>query len=197
MIIKTADYITSGTKIEHLPEDCLPEFLFCGRSNVGKSSFINGLTNRKALARTSSNPGKTQTLNFFFINKEFYLVDVPGYGYAKVSKSLREEFGAMIEEYLTKRVNLKVAFLLIDYRHPPTKLDVTMYEYLKYCGIKTAIILTKRDKLNQSERAKNKNMIIKELNLVKGDTIIETSAEEKFGIEKTWNFIEEHLGKDE
>ncbi len=193
MIIKQAEYITSGTRMEHLPDDVLPEFLFCGRSNVGKSSFINALLNRKQLARTSSNPGKTQTLNYFFINKSFYFVDVPGYGYAKVSKTLREQFGEMIEEYLTKRINLKVAFLLIDYRHPPTELDVTMYNYLKYCNVKVGIILTKRDKLNQSERAKNKNMIIKHFDLEKTDTIIETSSEEKFGIEKTLNFIEENL----
>ncbi|MFI3252314.1 MAG: ribosome biogenesis GTP-binding protein YihA/YsxC [bacterium] len=193
MKIKQAQYITSGTRTEHLPEDVLPEFLFCGRSNVGKSSFINGLCNHKGLAKTSSNPGKTQTLNYFFINKEFYFVDVPGYGYAKVSKSLREAFGEMIEHYLTTRKNLRVAFLLIDYRHPPTTHDIQMYEYLKYCGIKTAIILTKRDKLNQSERAKNKNMIIKHFNLEKTDTVIETSSEEKFGIEKTLLFIEENL----
>ena len=142
MKITSAEFIVSGTKIIHFPTDELPEVLFCGRSNVGKSSFINALVNRKALARTSSNPGKTQTVNFFKINNNFYLVDVPGYGYAKVSKSLKETFGQMIEEYLMKRTTLKKAFLLVDYRHEPTQDDVLMYQFLKYHYFPVCVIAT-------------------------------------------------------
>ena len=165
MKITSADFIVSGTKIAHFPTDNLPEVLFCGRSNVGKSSFINALVNRKALARTSSNPGKTQTVNFYLVNKTFYLVDVPGYGYARVSKGLKEQFGQMIEEYLTKRETLKRAFLLVDYRHEPTSDDCLMYEFLKAYNIKVCVIATKMDKLKNSELVKNKKAILNKLNL--------------------------------
>ena len=165
MKITSAEFITSGTKIAHFPTDGLPEVLFCGRSNVGKSSFINALVNRKSLARTSSNPGKTQTVNFFLVNKNFYLVDVPGYGYAKVSKSMKESFGKMIEEYLMKRETLKRAFLLVDYRHEPTSDDCLMYEFLKAYNIKVCVIATKMDKLKNSELVKNKKAIYAKLNL--------------------------------
>lgn len=189
MKINSAEFVLSGTKIAHFPKDELPEVMFCGRSNVGKSSFINALVNRKSLARTSSNPGKTQTVNFFLINKEFYLVDVPGYGYAKVSKSLKETFGKMIEEYLTKRENLKKAFLLVDYRHEPTNDDVLMYEFLKTYNIPVCVIATKMDKLKNSELVKNKKAIINKLGLADGDELIATSSETKRGIEETLNII--------
>lgn len=189
MKINSAEFVLSGTKIAHFPKDELPEVMFCGRSNVGKSSFINALVNRKSLARTSSNPGKTQTVNFFLINKEFYLVDVPGYGYAKVSKSLKETFGKMIEEYLTKRENLKKAFLLVDYRHEPTNDDVLMYEFLKAYNIPVCVIATKMDKLKNSELVKNKKAIINKLGLTDGDEFIATSSETKRGIEETLNII--------
>ena len=131
MIIKSANYVIGGTKISHFPTDNLPEVLFVGRSNVGKSSFINALCN-KTIARTSSNPGKTQVINFFMINDSFYFVDVPGYGYARVSKTKIEEFGKMIENYITNRVNLKAVFLLVDFKVGPTKDDILMYEFLKF-----------------------------------------------------------------
>ena len=193
MKISSADFVTSGTKISHFPTDNLPEVLFCGRSNVGKSSFINALVNRKSLARTSSNPGKTQTVNFFLVNKEFYLVDVPGYGYARVSKGMKEAFGKMIEEYLTKRVNLKRAFLLVDYRHEPTNDDVLMYEFLKAYDIKVCVIATKMDKLKNSELVKNKKAIFNKLNLREGDLFIPTSSETKKGISETLEVIEQSI----
>lgn len=193
MKITSAEFIVSGTKIIHFPTDELPEVLFCGRSNVGKSSFINALVNRKALARTSSNPGKTQTVNFFKINNNFYLVDVPGYGYAKVSKSLKETFGQMIEEYLMKRTTLKKAFLLVDYRHEPTQDDVLMYQFLKYHNIPVCVIATKMDKLKNSELVKNKKAIIAKLNLSEDDQFIATSSETKKGIEETLAIIEESI----
>lgn len=193
MKITSADFIVSGTKIAHFPTDNLPEVLFCGRSNVGKSSFINALVNRKALARTSSNPGKTQTVNFYLVNKNFYLVDVPGYGYARVSKGLKEQFGQMIEEYLTKRETLKRAFLLVDYRHEPTSDDVLMYQFLKHYNIKVCVIATKMDKLKNSELVKNKKAIISKLNLDSEDMFIATSSETKKGILETLEVIEKAI----
>lgn len=195
MKISSADFIVSGTKIAHFPTDNLPEVLFCGRSNVGKSSFINALVNRKALARTSSNPGKTQTVNFYLVNKTFYLVDVPGYGYARVSKSLKEQFGQMIEEYLTKRETLKRAFLLVDYRHEPTADDVLMYQFLKHYNIKVCVIATKMDKLKNSELVKNKKAIISKLNLDSEDIFIATSSETKKGILETLEVIEKAINE--
>ena len=195
MKITSAEFVTSGTKIVHFPTDGLPEVLFCGRSNVVKSSFINALVNRKSLARTSSNPGKTQTVNFFLVNKMFYLVDVPGYGYARVSKSMKESFGKMIEEYLTKRETLKRAFLLVDYRHEPTNDDCLMYEFLKAYDIKVCVIATKMDKLKNSELVKNKKAILNKLNLREGDLFIPTSSETKKGILETLQIIEESINE--
>ncbi|MCR5231307.1 MAG: ribosome biogenesis GTP-binding protein YihA/YsxC, partial [Acholeplasmatales bacterium] len=154
MVIKKAEFYTSAVSKETLPEESRIEVMFCGRSNVGKSSFINMLTNRKSLARTSSNPGKTQTLNFYEINDDLYFVDVPGYGYARVSKSIKETFGKMIEEYVTSRNVLKMVFLLVDFRHKPTEDDCLMYEFLKYNNLPVTVIATKADKVKNSERRK-------------------------------------------
>lgn len=182
MEIKYAEFVTSAVKLDQMPDDNRVEFMFCGRSNVGKSSFINMLVNRKNLARTSSNPGKTQTLNIFDINKEFYFIDVPGYGYARVSKSIKATFGKMIEEYVVNRENLKMVFLLVDFRHKPSEDDVLMYNFLKYYNHPVTIIATKSDKIKNSERARCKKQIIDTLNLQDGDKLIITSSEKREGL---------------
>lgn len=182
MEIKQAEFITSAVKNEGLPTHEEVEFMFCGRSNVGKSSFINMLTNRKKLAKTSSNPGKTQTLNVYHINQQFYFIDVPGYGFARVSKSIKATFGKMIEEYVTERKNLKLVFLLVDFRHKPTEDDVLMYQFLKYYEKRVCVIATKADKVKNRERAKNKKVILEMLQLDSLDSFIVTSSETREGI---------------
>lgn len=192
MIIKSANYVIGGTKSEHFPTDNLPEILFVGRSNVGKSSFINALCNTN-IARTSSNPGKTQVINFFLINKEFYFVDVPGYGYARVSKTKIEEFGKMIENYITNRETLKAVFLLIDFKVGPTSDDLLMYDFLKFYNKKIYVICTKSDKVNMSNTIKTKKSILAKLNLDE-DSIIVTSSEKKLNLDKCLNVIEKLVG---
>lgn len=182
MVITKSDFITSAVNIDGFPDNDHIELMFCGRSNVGKSSFINLLCNRKNLARTSSNPGKTQTLNIYSVNDIFYFVDVPGYGYANVSKKIKESFGKMIENYVEKRKNLKHVFLLVDFRHKPTEDDVLMYQFLKYYHYPVTIIATKSDKVKNSERSKNKKLILETLNLQDNDKMIVTSASSKEGI---------------
>ena len=152
MIIRSVEFVTSAVHKEGYPIDNLPEIVLSGRSNVGKSSFINSLLNRKNLAHTSSRPGKTQTLDFFLINEDFYFVDVPGYGYAKVSKTAREQFGQMIEEYLLNRSNLRLVILLIDFRHNPTQDDILMYNFLKSYHIPCLVVGTKSDKITKNRR---------------------------------------------
>jgi GTP-binding protein len=191
MLIKQAEFIKSSVDSNSLPPEDRLEFMFCGRSNVGKSSFINMLCNNYKLARTSSNPGKTQTLNFFLINKEFYFVDVPGYGYARVSKSIKETFGKMIEEYVTTRKALKMVFLLVDFRHKPTEDDCLMYEFLKYHKLPVTIIATKSDKIKNSERKKCKEAIINTLKLSNDDKFIITSSEKKEGLGLVLTLIDE------
>ncbi len=176
MKIHSADYVISAVSKAQYPEEILPEFMFMGRSNVGKSSFINMILNRKNLARTSSKPGKTQAINFYLINEKFFFVDVPGYGYAKVSKKQREQFGKMIEEYLTTRDNLKFVCLLIDFRHGPTEDDILMYNFLKYYNIKTVLVATKADKVRQKERHKARKTIEKKLEFEQSDEFIEVSS---------------------
>lgn len=153
MKIISSEYVASVASSESYLETDKSEVLLLGRSNVGKSSFINMILNRKNIAYTSGKPGKTQTLNFYHVNDEFYLVDAPGYGYAKVNKKVREKFGAMIEEYLTQRDNLKLVMLLVDLRHTPTQDDIMMYEFLSYYDIPTVIIATKSDKLSNNKIA--------------------------------------------
>lgn len=182
MLIKKADFITSAVSPAGFPDEDHIEVMFCGRSNVGKSSFINMLLNRKNLARTSSNPGKTQTLNIYSVNDEFYFVDVPGYGFANVSKSIKESFGKMIEKYVCERHNLKHVFLLVDFRHKPTEDDVLMYQFLKYYHYPVTVIATKSDKVKNCERAKNKKIILETLNLEAKDQLIVTSASKKEGL---------------
>lgn len=193
MEIKKAEFITSAVKNEGLPIHNGVEFMFCGRSNVGKSSFINTLTNRKKLAKTSSNPGKTQTLNVYHINDEFYFIDVPGYGFANVSKAVKATFGKMIEEYVTERTNLKMVFLLVDFRHKPTEDDKLMYDFLKYYNLPVTIIATKSDKVKNSERSKNKKIILETLELKDGDKMIVTSSSNREGLGLVLSKLDEVL----
>lgn len=175
------------------PEDERAEFLLLGRSNVGKSSFINTLIERKNFARTSSKPGKTQTLNFYLINDLFYLVDVPGYGYASVSKDRQRKFGLMIEEYLKNRPNLKQVFLLIDYRHKPTEDDILMYDFLKYYNKNITIIATKYDKVGKNGRVKQDQLIKETLKLTENDEVITFSTITKKGRGEVLSLIESKL----
>lgn len=193
MIIKQSEFILSGTNLSHLPKDNLPEFMLSGRSNVGKSSFINMVLNNNKMARISQNPGKTQTLNFFLVNKEFYLVDVPGYGYARVSQHQRELFGKMMEEYISKRENLKMVFLLVDFRHKPTNDDCLMYDFVKYYHIPVTIIATKKDKVKRSQYKAQEKLIKETLNLQEGDTFITTSSETKEGLLDVLKVLEDNL----
>ena len=173
------------------PEDNMAEFLLVGRSNVGKSSFINTLIERKNFARTSSKPGKTQTLNFYKVNDAFYLVDVPGYGYASVSKDTQKKFGLMIEEYLETRKELKRVFMLIDFRQKPTEDDILMYNFLKYYNLKVTIVATKADKIGTSKRDKCKKQITDTLDLVVGDDLVIFSSITKEGKDKIYKTIED------
>ena len=172
------------------PIDNKNEFLLVGRSNVGKSSFINTLIERKNFARTSSKPGKTQTLNFYKVNDCFYLVDVPGYGYASVSKDTQKKFGLMIEEYLKERKNLKHVFLLIDYRHKPTEDDLLMYEFLKYYNLDITIVATKYDKVGKNSRIKQDKLIKDALKLSSDDEVITFSTVTKKGRSEVLSIIE-------
>ena len=174
------------------PEDNMAEFLLVGRSNVGKSSFINTLIERKNFARTSSKPGKTQTLNFYKVNDAFYLVDVPGYGYASVSKDTQKKFGLMIEEYLKERPNLKHVFMLIDYRHKPTEDDCLMYEFLKYYNLNITIVATKFDKVSKNNRIKQ-DKIIKDTLKFEDDEFITFSTVTKKGRAEVLSVLEEYL----
>ncbi|MDF9866675.1 GTP-binding protein [Bacilli bacterium PM5-3] len=189
MKISSSYYLVGGTNSSNFPELDLPEFFLCGRSNVGKSTFINTLFNNKKLAKTSSQPGKTQVLNWFVINEAFCIVDAPGYGYAKVSKKQREEFGAMIEDYLVNRKNLRVVIMLLDYRHKPTEDDKMMYEFLKYYNIDTMFILTKEDKVKRNDRKKNLDIIMKELNCFDKEKFIPFSSETKINIDRVFKIF--------
>lgn len=191
MKITNVEFVTSAVRRSQYPTDKKCEFLLVGRSNVGKSSFINTLANRKNLARISAIPGKTQTLNFYLINEEFYLVDVPGYGFAKVSKGLKNKFGLIIEDYLKERDNLKRVFMLIDFRHKPTNDDVMMYEYLKYYNIPVTIVATKSDKVSKNSYEKNKKIIMDTLKVAENDNLILFSTVNKVGKQDVYKVIED------
>ena len=180
-----------AVRISQYPEDKKGEFLILGRSNVGKSSFINSVLGRKNLAYTSAKPGKTQTLNFYGINNKFYFIDVPGYGFAATSKENRHKFGMMIEEYLETREELKRVFMLIDFRHKPTEDDLLMYNFLKYYNVPVTIVATKADKVGGSKKNKNLNTILDTLDLVVGDDLIVFSSVTKLGVKEVIRKIEE------
>ena len=181
MKITSVNLAISAVRRSQYPTDNKPEFLMVGRSNVGKSSFINTMINRKNYARTSANPGKTQTINFYLINDEFYLVDAPGYGFANLSKARQKKFGLMMEDYLTTRPNLKNVFMLIDFRHKPSNDDIMMYNYLKHYKIPVTIVATKTDKVGITMHQKQRNMILSELDLVVGDDFVMFSNVTKVG----------------
>ena len=181
MKITSSEFIISALRMSQYPTDNLPEFMLVGRSNVGKSSFINLICGSKRLAKTSSTPGKTRFLNFYLLNKDFYFVDVPGYGYAGVSKKEQKKFGLMIEEYLEKRKNLVRTYMLVDIRHKPSSDDVLMYDYLKYYNLPVTIIATKKDKISKNKIEKNIRIIKDTLNFVNTDTLIAVSNVTKEG----------------
>ena len=188
--INSVNLEISAVRRSQYPTDNKPEFLLVGRSNVGKSSFINTLIHRKNYARTSSQPGKTQTINFYLVNDEFYLVDAPGYGFANVSKPMRKKFGLMMEDYLVNRPNLKNVFMLIDFRHKPTSDDIMMYQFLKYYDIPVTIVATKVDKVGITNRQKQRNLILDQLDLVVGDDFVMFSSVTKLGKEEIYDRIE-------
>ncbi len=193
MKVNNVELVISAVKPEQYPEGGLPEFALAGRSNVGKSSFINKMIGRKALARTSSKPGKTQTLNFYKIEEQLYFVDVPGYGYAKVSKTEREAWGKMIERYITARDVLRAVLLIVDLRHPPTSDDRMMYDFLKHYNIPTIVIATKADKIPKGKWDKHKKVVKETLDMEKGDPLIVFSSEIGLGFEQAWTEIEKRM----
>ena len=197
MIIKNVALETVCGITSTLPENIHPEFAFAGKSNVGKSSLINALMNRKSLARTSAQPGKTQTINFYNINDALYYVDLPGYGYAKVSQTEKEKWGKMIENYLHTSKQLRTVFLLIDIRHDPSVNDRNMYEWIKYQGYEPVIIATKLDKIKRSQRAKHIKMIKEGLGMPKEGIVIPFSAVTKDGREEIWDYINGIVAEEE
>ena len=190
MVIREASLEVIATRRSQYPIDGKPEFLLVGRSNVGKSSFINSILSRKNLAYTSARPGKTQTLNFYNVNGDFYLIDVPGYGYAAVDKKTQAKFGMMIEEYLEKREELKRVFMLIDFRHKPTEDDLLMYNFLKYYNLPVTVVATKADKVTGSKKEKNLKIILETLDLVVGDDLVVFSSVTKLGVKDVIKKIE-------
>lgn len=191
MIIKEANLEIIATRRSQYPEGDKPEFLLVGRSNVGKSSFINSILSRKNLAHTSAKPGKTQTLNFYGVNNKFYLIDVPGYCYAATDKKTQAKFGMMIEEYLEKRDNLKRVFMLIDFRLKPTEDDLLMYNFLKYHNLPVTVVATKADKVGGSKKQHNLKVILDTLDLVVGDDLVVYSSVTKLGVKEVLKKLED------
>lgn len=195
MKIDNSNLETIAVRASQYPTDNRDEFLLCGRSNVGKSSFINSILGRKNYAHTSSKPGKTQTLNFYLLNDHFYIVDVPGYGYADVSKEKQMKFGLMIEEYIKERRNLKAVFLLIDFKVGATEDDLLMYNFLKYYDIPTIIVATKCDKVKPSLKDKQVNTIMADLKLQPNDELVQFSSVTKKGRDEVLNIISSYLNE--
>lgn len=193
MKIDSTELTHIAVRTSQYPADTKNEFLLVGKSNVGKSSFINTILCRKNFARTSSKPGKTQTLNFYLVNDNFYLVDVPGYGYANVSKTQQKKFGLMIEEYLTTRKNLKMVFMLVDFRHKPSENDILMYDYLKYYNLPVCVIATKYDKVKSSQRDKQEKVVRETLKIKEEDSLVLFSSITKKGREEVYRQIIDKL----
>lgn len=193
MKVNNVELVISAVRPDQYPEDGLPEFALAGRSNVGKSSFINKMIGRKSMARTSSKPGKTQTLNFYKIEEKLFYVDVPGYGYAKVSKSEREAWGKMIERYITDREPLRAVIQIVDLRHPPSNDDVAMYDFMKHFEIPCIIIATKADKIPKGKWDKHKKIVRDTLDMDKTDPLIVFSSETGLGFDEAWKEIENRM----
>ncbi|MYL50225.1 YihA family ribosome biogenesis GTP-binding protein [Halobacillus litoralis] len=193
MKVNSADIVISAASKKQYPKAPIPEIALAGRSNVGKSSFINRMIQRKNLARTSSKPGKTQTLNFYIINEKFHFVDVPGYGYAKVSKKERAKWGEMMEEYFAEREQLRATALIIDIRHKPTEDDQLMYDYLKHFELPVMVIATKLDKIKKGQRTKQLKMIHEVLGMDEEDELIPFSSETGEGKDVAWTTMLSHL----
>ena len=193
MKVESANLKVLAARVSQYPEDHLPEFLLVGRSNVGKSSFINSIVSRKNLAHTSATPGKTQTLNFYIVNDNFYLVDAPGYGYAQVNRDKQKKFGMMIEEYLINRENLKRVFLLVDFRHKPTEDDLLMFNFMKYYNLDVTVVATKYDKVKQKDKIKQENILKESFDLKENDNVVLFSSITKKGREDIYAIIEKSL----
>lgn len=193
MKVNEVELLISAVQPEQYPSGGRPEIALAGRSNVGKSSLINKLINRKSMARISQQPGKTQTLNFYALNQEIIFVDVPGYGYAKVSKKQREQWGTMIETYLSEREVLKVVILIVDVRHSPSKDDILMYDWLKYYEIPVIVVATKADKIKKSQHQRHLKTVSETLNLEDGDSLVLFSSHTGEGKEKVWNEVRRHV----
>lgn len=191
MKITAAEFIISAVGPDQYPTDALPEIALAGRSNVGKSSLINRMILRKNLARTSSQPGKTQTLNYYRINQQMYFVDVPGYGYAKVSKSMRQQWGKMIERYLLRRETLKLVIQIVDLRHPPTADDIAMYDWLAHHDLPICVVATKADKISRGQWQKHLKVVREELFLRANHPLIVFSSETGQGRDELWSLIME------
>jgi len=189
MIVKHAEFIKSATRPTHYPEESLPEIAFAGRSNVGKSSLINVLVNRKSLVRTSNTPGRTQLINFFRINDAFTFVDLPGYGFAKVPLAVKKEWGPMMQTYLSRRSNLRGVVLILDIRRIPSEEDLQMLQWLRACGIPPLIVVTKCDKLSRNQRAKQAAVIARQIGVETGDLCL-FSALTREGLDGVWGRIE-------
>lgn len=194
MQVENVELTISAVEASQYPQGHDPEIALVGRSNVGKSSLTNVLINRRNFAHTSSQPGKTQTLNFYHVDDRLFFVDVPGYGFAKVSKKERERFGQMIEEYLTSRQQLRGVIMLVDARHQPTQDDILMYQYLNYYHLPTLVVATKIDKVKSSQRQKIKKAIIKKLELKDGDSLLTFSAVKRQGTDAVWQWISRQTG---
>ena len=195
MKIRSSEITMSAVHRHQYPTDGIPEIALAGRSNVGKSSLTNALLNRRNFARTSSTPGKTRTINFYLINKEFFFVDLPGYGYAKVAKSEKDKWGQVMERYLQDREELCAIFLLVDIRHEPTADDKMMYDWIKYYGYDCVVVATKADKISRGQYLKHLSVIRKKLQLEKDEKIIPVSSSKKTGIEELWSEIVEQYRK--
>lgn len=193
MKVHNVEMVMSAVRPEQYPEDGYPEFALAGRSNVGKSSFINKMLGRRNIARTSSKPGKTQTLNFYKIEEQLFFVDVPGYGYAQVSKTEKEKWGGMIEQYITGREPLVAAIQIVDIRHEPSKDDINMYNFFVHYNIPAIVIATKADKIPKGKWDKHKKMVRESLNMLGDDSLFVFSSEKGLGVDEVWAEIESRM----